>query len=170
MTKNEMSPELKALLNATPVLSESDLEELAEANRALSYDPEFIADCMKGDFINDILIAMKNQGLNKSQLAKKWGKSRQYLNDLLDEEKSRNFTIDTIVSLSMMLGLKPQRITFKKMKQCEPSVEKADPKSATDPSCRYTPEDSSHAVNCVAEPKAAKYSSDKKKNSTEKES
>jgi antitoxin component HigA of HigAB toxin-antitoxin module len=110
-----ISPELKSLLDRTPVLTESDISELAEANRKLTRDPEFIAGIIKSVFVNDILTAMEEQGLNKNQLAKKWGKSRQYLNNVLDREKSRNFTIDTIVSLSMTLGLVPQRIELRKM-------------------------------------------------------
>lgn len=61
----------------------------------------------------------EEQGLNKNQLAKKWGKSRQYLNSVLDREKARNFTIDTIVSLSMAVGLKPQCIKLEKMESEE---------------------------------------------------
>lgn len=115
MSTEEISPELKSLLDRTPVLTESDINELAEANRALNRDPEHIAGIIKAVFINDILCAMEEQGVNKNQLAKKWGKSRQYLNSVLDREKASNFTIDTIVSLSMMLGLVPQRIELKKM-------------------------------------------------------
>jgi len=114
MNKEELSPELKALLDATPVLTESDIKELADANRALAHDPEFIADCIKGDFVNAILAEMQAQGINKNQLAIKWGKSRQHISQILDQEKSKNFTIDTIVSLSMTLGLIPQRIELKK--------------------------------------------------------
>ncbi len=115
MNSDDMSPELKELLENTRPLSEIDIEELAEANRALSQDPAFIADCLKGDFVNDILIAMGEQGINKNQLAVKWGKSRQHVGKILDKEKAKNFTIDTIVSLSMTLGLVPQRIELKKM-------------------------------------------------------
>jgi plasmid maintenance system antidote protein VapI len=117
MNYEELSPELKALLSNTPVLTESDINELAEANRALARDPDFIADCLKGDFVNDILSAMDEQGMNKNQLAVKWGKTRQHVSQILDKEKSKNFTIDTIVSLSMTLGLVPQRIVLRKMTQ-----------------------------------------------------
>ncbi len=115
MKAKTISDELKSLLENTPVLTESDINELAEANRALNRDPKFIAGIIKSVFVNDIFCAMEEQGLNKNQLAKKWGKSRQYLNNVLDREKASNFTIDTIVSLSMTLGLVPQRITLKKM-------------------------------------------------------
>jgi lambda repressor-like predicted transcriptional regulator len=115
MNYEEISPELKALLASTPILTESDIKELAEANRALAIDPAFIADCLKGDFVSDILCAMEEQGINKNQLAVKWGKTRQYLNSVLDRENPGNFTIDTIVSLSMAVGLRPQRIKLEPM-------------------------------------------------------
>ena len=122
MKDADLSPELRALLDRTPVLTEADIQELAEANRALERDPEFVADFIKGLFVNDILAAMEEQGLNKNQLAEKWGKSRQHVGQILDLEKSKNFTIDTIVSLSMTLGLVPQRIKLQKM-AVEPAVE-----------------------------------------------
>lgn len=115
MKHDEMSPELKALLESTPVLSEQDVKELGDAVAALDTDPEFIAGCIKDDFVNDILCAMEEQGINRNQLAVKWGKSRQHVSQILDKEKSKNFTIDTIVSLSMTLGLVPQRIKLEPM-------------------------------------------------------
>ena len=115
MNYEELSPELKALLDNTPILTESDINELAEATHALARDPAFIADCLKGDFVNDILCAMEEQDINKNQLAAKWGKSRQHVSQILDKEKSINFTIDTIVSLSMTLGLVPQHIKLAPM-------------------------------------------------------
>ncbi|MCU0858158.1 MAG: hypothetical protein MUC65_07135 [Pontiellaceae bacterium] len=115
MKHDEMSPELKALLESTPVLSEQDVKELGDAVAALDADPEFIAGCIKDAFVNDILCAMEEQGLNKNQLAVKWGKTRQHVSQILDKETSKNFTIDTIVSLSMTLGLIPQRIELKKL-------------------------------------------------------
>ena len=122
MNYDDISPELKKLLDETPILTASDLEELAEANRELNRDPEHIADIIKAVFVNDIICEMEEQGLNKNQLAKKWGKSRQYLGNLLDKERARNFTIDTIVSLSMTLGLRPQRIRLDSMEEVKAKV------------------------------------------------
>ena len=115
MKPDEISPELRAFLESRPALSAQDIAELGDAIAELNYDPEFVADCIKGDFINDILGAMAEQKINKNQLAEKWGKSRQHVGNILDKEKSKNFTIDTIVNLSMTLGLMPQRLTFKKL-------------------------------------------------------
>jgi len=122
MKQDELSSELQALLDETPVLKEQDIEELAEAVAALDFDPEFVADCIKGDFVNDILHEMAEQGLNNNQLAKKWGKSRQHVGRILDKEKAKNFTIDSMVSLSMVLGLRPEKIVLKKMMPAEAAV------------------------------------------------
>lgn len=119
MKYDNISPELKKLLDEAPVLNNEDRQELAEANAALEIDPEFIADIIKGAFVNDILFAMEEQGLNYNQLAKKWGKSRQHVGKILDKEKAKNFTIDSMVSLSMTLGLKPQKIELKKVVSAE---------------------------------------------------
>jgi len=110
-----LSVEIQELLNNTPVLTDETIRAVAEANRALNRDPEHIAGIIKSVFVNDILCAMEEQGINKNQLAVKWGKSRQHVSQILDKEKSKNFTLDTIVSLSMTLGLVPQRIELKKL-------------------------------------------------------
>lgn len=115
MKKDNLDLEMEEMLKNARPLSEIDLERLAEANRAISRDPRHVAAVMKGVFVNNILTAMEEQGLNKNQLAMKWGKSRQYLNSVLDRENPGNFTIDTIVSLSMTLGLIPQRIRLEPM-------------------------------------------------------
>jgi len=132
MNYEDMSPDLKQFLDETPVLTKSDLEELAEANRELNQDPKHIAGIIKSVFVNDIICAMQQQGLNKKQLAKKWGKSRQYLGKLLDKEKARNFTVDTMVSLSMSLGLRPQIIKLDQMEGVRMHVARTVNKSISD--------------------------------------
>jgi lambda repressor-like predicted transcriptional regulator len=119
MKNDDLSLEIEEMLKNARPLDEIDLDGLAEANRALSRDPKHVASIMKGVFVNDILSAMQEQGLNKSQLALKWGKSRQYLNSVLDRENPGNFTIDTMVSLSMVLGLRPGTIALRKMNPAE---------------------------------------------------
>jgi len=115
----KLPPEIEELLRNARPLSEIDIEGLAEENRALNSDPKHIAGIIKSVFVNQILCAMEEQGIKKNQLAKKWGKSRQYLNSVLDREKARNFTIDTIVSLSMAVGLRPQCIKLEKIESGE---------------------------------------------------
>ena len=64
-------------------------------------DPEFVADYLKGRITEDILTAMEEKGINKSQLAEKLGKSRQYVNRILNE--TANFTLDTLAKFACAL-------------------------------------------------------------------
>lgn len=44
----KLSKELQELLENTPILTDADLKELEEANRALCNDPEFIKEYEEG--------------------------------------------------------------------------------------------------------------------------
>lgn len=115
MTKTKLPPELEAYFNEIPVLTEADTKELGDAIQALNSDPQFIADEIKEHFLNTILAEMHSLGLNQNQLAAKWGKKRQYVSTILNPDKLKNFTIDTIVGLSMAVGLRLDTLRFKPM-------------------------------------------------------
>lgn len=66
-------------------------------------DPEFLAEYMKGSLVADIFQAMEEKALNKSQLAERLGKSRQYVGRVLNE--TANFTIDSIAQISTALEM-----------------------------------------------------------------
>ncbi len=66
-------------------------------------DPEFVADYMKSQFVEDVLEAMAAQGLNRNTLAKKLGKSRQYVGKVLNE--TSNFTFETVAEFACALGM-----------------------------------------------------------------
>jgi len=121
MKKDALDLEMDEMLKNARPLSEIDMEGLAEANRAISRDPQHVASVMKGVFVNDILCAMEKQGVTKSQLAEKMGYTRQYLTGLLNKQDPRNFTIDTIVKLSMAVGLRPECIHLESMDTAEPA-------------------------------------------------
>lgn len=112
-----LSSDIQELLDSTPLLTQETIQTVADANHALNLDSEHIAGVIKAVFVNDILSEMENQNLNRNQLAKVWGKSRQHISKILDKEKSKNFTIDTIVSLSMALGLRPQCIQLEPIEE-----------------------------------------------------
>jgi transcriptional regulator with XRE-family HTH domain len=116
MKKDDLDLEMEEMLKNARPLSEIDLKGLEETNRAISRDPRHIAAVMKGVFVNDIISAMEAQGINKNQLAEKMGYTRQYLTGLLNREDPRNFTIDTVVKLSVAVGLRPECIRFKPMR------------------------------------------------------
>lgn len=106
MNTDDLSPELKALFEEAASLPEPDLKGMAEANRALAGNPEFAAKVMGGMFINQILGRLDALDMSKSQLAKEWGKDRQYVSTILNREKPKNFTLKTVVELSMKVGLR----------------------------------------------------------------
>lgn len=70
----------------------------------LDRDPEFLSEYMKGSLIADVNEAMEEQGISKSELAVRLGKSRQYVGKVLNEEDSNNFTIDSIAKIAAALG------------------------------------------------------------------
>ena len=65
-------------------------------------DPKFIASFMKGMLVEDILRAMEEDNISKSELAEMLGKSRQYVGRILNE--TANFTVDTIAQMACALG------------------------------------------------------------------
>jgi hypothetical protein len=102
--KQESLPaDIAELLAATPKISEESLSQLKAAAKELENDPAFQADCIKGRFVENILHAMEEGGVNKNQLAKRLKKTRQYINNLLNEDKRVNFSIETLVKLTMAL-------------------------------------------------------------------
>ena len=99
-----LSPELAALLAVTRPVDKIDKEALAESIRALETSPQHVADTRKASFVEDVLRSLNEQGLTKSELARRLGKTRQQLNHMLNEEKLNNFTIDTMAKISSALG------------------------------------------------------------------
>ena len=51
----------------------------------LDNDPEFIAGVLYGQITEDILAAMEAEGINKTQLAERLGKSPQYVSRIFNE-------------------------------------------------------------------------------------
>ncbi|HLS28761.1 MAG TPA: helix-turn-helix domain-containing protein [Opitutales bacterium] len=98
-----LSPELKALLAATPLIENLDLKEMAEAARELDRSPEHIAETRKAAFVEDVLRALDEEKIAKSELARRLGKTRQQLSYMLNEEKLNNFTIETMSAIAAAL-------------------------------------------------------------------
>mgnify|MGYP005855692417 CR=1 FL=1 len=102
----DVSPELKALFAKSRPIEELDLKGLAEAFEELDRNPDFVAETCKAAFVEDVLQAVDEAGITKSELARRLGKSRQQIGALLDETKRNNFTIDTMAQISTALGRK----------------------------------------------------------------
>lgn len=101
---DSLPPELAELLANTPKAKPATLVRLRKAAEGLERDPAFQADCMKSLYVENVMQAMAEKGVSQSELARRWGKSRQYLHKLLNEDKRINFTIETMVELAMLLG------------------------------------------------------------------
>jgi len=76
------------------------MSELKKRER-LEKDPEFLQEYMKATIVGDIFRAMEEEGISKSQLAERLGKSRQYVGRVLNE--TANFTIDSISKIAVAL-------------------------------------------------------------------
>ncbi len=99
MTVND--EDLMAWINSFPPTKET-LERLEELDLlALDRNPEFVADLLKGMVTEDIMRAMEDNGINRNQLAKKMGKSRQYIGRVLSEKA--NFTLERLAALACAL-------------------------------------------------------------------
>ncbi len=101
---NALPPDIAALLDSTPETTQAMLDELADANRKIVSDPEFIADLERTKFVDSILSAIQETGTTRSQLAREVGVSRQYIQKVLDEDARVSFTLKTMVSLCHALG------------------------------------------------------------------
>ena len=65
-------------------------------------DPSFVNDSIKAQVVYDILLAMEEEDVNKTELAEKLDLSKQYISKILNE--SANFTIKTLVNIACSLN------------------------------------------------------------------
>lgn len=94
----------KMFENARP-MSELDLDAMARANREIMNSSSFKAGVIKDQFLHAMIEAMEKCDLTQAQLADSMGKSRQYINRFFDEDRKRNYTIDTMVEIMHHLGV-----------------------------------------------------------------
>lgn len=106
MTTHETSAlpsEIAAILKGVPKTSQAMLDRIEKANRKLENDPEFLAEVERSKFVILVLAAMEEKKINRSELARRIGKSRQYVQKLLDEDARVSFTLKTITSILFAL-------------------------------------------------------------------
>ncbi len=84
--------------------TEELMAKLGTGVKDFEKDPEFVAGYLKACLVRDILMAMKEEGMNRHQLADRLGKSRQYVSRILNE--TANFTLQSIAELACALGRK----------------------------------------------------------------
>jgi hypothetical protein len=111
---DELPEILRAYLAKVPPVTEAARARLRAAAKELETDSEFQADYIKGLFVNFMIEAINEEKLTQSEVAHKWGRSRQYLNKLLNEDKRVNFTVETMVELALLLGRRIEMHVFKK--------------------------------------------------------
>lgn len=126
MKTNELPDDIREWIESAEVTTQEANEQLQVVLKSLENDTEYLADTLKMQFVAEIYNAMDRKGLNANQLAKQWGKSRQYLSKILTEDSRVNFTIETMVELSALLGV---RLEFKfqnmdSASTCESKTEK----------------------------------------------
>lgn len=100
-TRNETLTEsfLEFIQNSEPV---SVIQEKMRATAlSLDKDPEFVADYLKASIVEEILEAMEESGVTRSDLAEMLGKTRQYVSRVLNE--NTNFTLRSIAEFSCAL-------------------------------------------------------------------
>lgn len=93
---------LKKYKTITKLIKESEGMKPLDLDR----NPEFVADFMKGMLIEDILKAMEENDISKTQLAERLGKSRQYVTRILNE--TANFTLKSIAEITCALDMQVQ--------------------------------------------------------------
>lgn len=99
----ELPDDLLALLVAARPVEEA-LADLAADPLHLDEDADFECERLKADIVEQVLRAMEEQGVNRSDLAERLGKSRQWVSRVLNE--GDNFTVATVARLSCALGLR----------------------------------------------------------------
>lgn len=99
-----LSPTLHKFLEGTKQLTEEDLNRLDSAGRELYNDPRWHAEFLRSRFIVQVQEAMASEGLSRKVVANRWGKSRQYLSNILGERRKASFTLDTMAALSHYVG------------------------------------------------------------------
>jgi len=97
---------LKHYLANVPDVSGEDLDSLRAAVERLDSDPEYEANYLKSRFVEMVLAAMEENSVSQAELAKLWGKTRQYVSKLLNEDRRVNFTIETMCEIASLLQRK----------------------------------------------------------------
>lgn len=110
-----LSNELKELFAQYKPLTAEEEKDLGDSICAVQSDPHFQAEVQKALVVDHMLEGMEREGLNKKKLAERWGKSRQYVGRILDEDQRVNFTLETVCEMLSLVG-KRMRIVVEDVK------------------------------------------------------
>ena len=70
-------------------------------DQRLEADPLFLVEYMKATVTSDIFTVMEEESISKTELARRLGKSRQYVSRILNE--TANFTLDSVARIAAAL-------------------------------------------------------------------
>lgn len=76
-------------------------EALRRALEDLDTNPYYVAEHLKLAIADEVIICLRQKGWTKSDLARRLGKSRQYVTKMLKGDT--NFTLETLAALSIAL-------------------------------------------------------------------
>lgn len=110
--------DLATLLGDASSVSPELLRDLHAAAKAADADPSFHAEHLKGMFVEELRSALEERSESQSELAKRWGRSRQYLSKIFAEDRRVNFTIDTLCELAALVGRRVQILMRREEEQC----------------------------------------------------
>lgn len=94
------------LLADTPEVSSRTVAALRKSAEKLDEDPSWLAAFQKGRIVERILEEMRSLSMTQSDLARKWGKSRQYVGKVLNDQNRSNFTVETLCEIFALFDLR----------------------------------------------------------------
>lgn len=110
MTNNNTSEQHNSGTNTwrrkRSVIQQAEERTLERWVREYENDPEFIADGLSADVVEDVLRLLEKQGHNQTWLGDKMGVSRERVSRLF--KAPPNLTLLSIARLSVALGVKPK--------------------------------------------------------------
>lgn len=102
----DVPDDLRAYLERVPPVTSDDLTRLKAAAESLDDDPSFQAEFLKSLFVERMLERLNECNESQSDLARRWGKTRQYVSKLFNEDERVNFTIETMCEMAHQVGLR----------------------------------------------------------------
>ena len=82
---------------------DAETRQLLDSLEGKDLDKErsFLEDSLKARFVEDVCRVLKETGISQAELARRLGKSRQYVSRVLNE--NANFTLGSLVDIALAL-------------------------------------------------------------------
>lgn len=118
------APVGNAVRKSTP---DSRSETFAALFRRLGETDGYHVEAAKIDIAEEIYVAMETQDITRAELARRLGRSRQYVTKIL--RGSANFTLESLVKISLALG-RQLEVKMAPAKSAQPGVQDPRPSQA----------------------------------------